>query len=493
MLNIIYNNEILSKEELLKRISYDNQELNPKRCGETYLIKHNLLESLNYHTSDDFTTIKDKIFKLRYDGGYCIVCGKRTKIDNRGFRLRCEEHKFQLLNKKITFNDIVPDIVKELYEQGEPISKLAKIYNTSHQSIKNKLLFLGVKLRTHKENQSIQASKNKKDFKYQFTKEFWLNEYNNKTSPQIAKEIGCCETTVLNMLRFHNIEIKPTFSSSQENKICEFLDTLNINYIRNDRYLINQELDIYIPEHNISIECNGIYWHSSLFKDKNYHLNKTLECEKQDIRLLHFWDSEIDNQFDIIKSMIKAKCNLIPNKIHARKCVIKQISTKIAKEFTNRTHLQGHCNASVYLGLYYNDVLVSVASFAKPRFNKNKNMMELIRFSTELDTIVIGGLSKVIKYIKNNNNCSILSYANRRWSSILNNTYNSSGFELSGISSPNYFYTSNFRTLENRMKYQKHKLKHFDNYSDNKTETQIMFENGYHQIHDCGNLTYILN
>lgn len=53
------------------------------------------------------------------------------------------------------------------------------------------------------------------------------------------------------------------------------------NYIKNiydGKIIINSrkiikpyELDIYIPEFNLAFEFNGLYWHSELYKDKNYH------------------------------------------------------------------------------------------------------------------------------------------------------------------------------------------------------------------------------
>ncbi len=30
-----------------------------------------------------------------------------------------------------------------------------------------------------------------------------------------------------------------------------------------------EEIDIFLPDYKIGIECDGIYWHSEKFKDKN--------------------------------------------------------------------------------------------------------------------------------------------------------------------------------------------------------------------------------
>lgn len=51
--------------------------------------------------------------------------------------------------------------------------------------------------------------------------------------------------------------------------VREILERHNIKFITNSKSIINPlELDIYIPDVKIAIECNGIYWHSSL-KTKN--------------------------------------------------------------------------------------------------------------------------------------------------------------------------------------------------------------------------------
>ncbi len=71
--------------------------------------------------------------------------------------------------------------------------------------------------------------------------------------------------------------------SNIEKELVEFCKQYYPNLIENDKSLIKpKELDIVIPELKLAIEFNGTYWHSEQAgKDKNYHLNKTLECEKQ--------------------------------------------------------------------------------------------------------------------------------------------------------------------------------------------------------------------
>ena len=82
----------------------------------------------------------------------------------------------------------------------------------------------------------------------------------------------------------------------------------------------------------------------------------------------------------------------------------------------------------------------------------------------------------------------VVSFADRRWSG--NGAfYHKLGFELVGTTQPSYYYIVDDH-LENRMKYQKHKLV-ADGYDEAKTEHEIMLERGIYRIYDCGNYKYI--
>ena len=78
--------------------------------------------------------------------------------------------------------------------------------------------------------------------------------------------------------------------SEMEKDLHEFIQSFYGGEIkRNDRSVLeSKELDFYIPEKQIAIEFNGIYWHGELNgKGRNYDLNKTRECEDKGIKLIH--------------------------------------------------------------------------------------------------------------------------------------------------------------------------------------------------------------
>ena len=253
------------------------------------------------------------------------------------------------------------------------------------------------------------------------------------------------------------------------------------------------EIDVYIPELKIGIEYNGLYWHSDIYKDKNYHINKTNNAKNTDIKLIHIFEDEWLYKQDIVKSRLLNIIGKTPNKIYARKCTIKEVSSKDCSSFLDQNHIQGKLGAKVRLGLYYNDELVSVMTFGNLRKNlgqsSKEGSYELLRFCNKLNTTVIGGASKLFKYFINNYNPNtIISYADRRWSE--GNLYYNLGFKLLGETKPNYFYTNKrFLKRESRFKYRKDILIK-QGFNPNKSEHEIMKERGYARIYDCGTLKF---
>ena len=282
-------------------------------------------------------------------------------------------------------------------------------------------------------------------------------------------------------------EFKSTISSHHQ-RIIDLLTDNKIDHETNTRKIISPlELDIFIPSKNLAIEINGVYWHSELAggKDKNYHLNKTLECEKKGIQLLQFWDVEVEQKWDIVKSMILNKLGFNKNKISARKCFIVNLNSSQTKDFCNATQLQGFRPGSRYIRHIHNNNMVTLLILGRSRYNKQIEY-EILRFSTQLNIIVIGGFSKLVHSIYH----PLVSYADRRYS--LGKVYQSSGWTLINQSSPSYYYTNNYQTLHHRSAYQKHKLSRLlETFDPSKTEWDNMVLNGWDRIWDCGSLVWL--
>ena len=197
---------------------------------------------------------------------------------------------------------------------------------------------------------------------------------------------------------------------------CEIFEKINhSNKIQSDRIVLNgKELDIYIPDEKLAIEVNGVYWHSEeKGKDKDYHLNKTKQCEKKGIQLIHIFDTEWYFKQEIIKSFINAKLNNFQNVIHENDCKIKEIGLDEKKWFLENNHLKGNDDSTIRLGLYYCNELVSVMTFNN--YNK-KNQYEISRFCFKLGHQIINGIEKMWLYFIDNYNPSfVIVEENRRY------------------------------------------------------------------------------
>ena len=340
------------------------------------------------------------------------------------------------------------------------------------------------------QNEIIDKANETHNFKYDYSLVNYINSH-------IKIKIICPKHGIFEQLPYDHISnhgcVRCTSSVSKpENEICDFLKSFNLKVKTSTTSIIKpQQLDIYLPDYNIAIEFNGLYWHNELKLDKNYHLNKTNICKQNGIKLIHIFEDEWLYKQDIVKSRLLNILGLTKNKIFARKCIIKEVSSKESRLFLENNHLQGFTNSSVNVGLYYNNELISLMTFNKPRLGIGfkHDGYELSRFASKLDCNVIGGADKLLNYfVKNHNPKSIISYADRRWSQ--GDLYEKLGFELVKVNKPNYWYIVG-KIRKHRFNFRKTILAKEGFDTINKTEHQIMLEREIYRIYDCGTITYI--
>jgi len=276
----------------------------------------------------------------------------------------------------------------------------------------------------------------------------------------------------------------PFTKSKAEIEIYEYIVNLRINdVLSNDRSLIKpKEIDILSKQSNFGIEFNGLYWHSDIIdKTTKYDLlNKTKECKELGVKLMHIYSDEWEYKKNICKSMIKNRLGLC-NKVFARKCKLKQIDKKGFSTFMNDNHISGSVNSSVRLGLYFNEELILVIGFRKPRQKKWKGYYEISRFATKLDYVVVGGLSKLLKFFKNQVSSKIMTYADRRFGEGLG--YEKVGFKYYGDSGIDYWYS------DGRNRYDRFIIK-----TDGEmTEREKAADMGLYKVWGCGSNIWVLD
>lgn len=315
------------------------------------------------------------------------------------------------------------------------------------------------------------------------------------TIKQLVLLLDANEASIGRSLRSLNaydlVDIAPK-SSEKEREIANYISTIYTGKIEyNVRCIVKQyELDIYLPDRKLAIEFNGNYWHSDVNKDANYHQRKTIEFAKHGIQIIHIfeyeWDDiELQNKLKIYLRDILGDTQ----RIFAKNTYVKETTYTEVKQFEDENHLSGSTYSEINLGMYFESQLIGIATFGKPRFDKNAEY-ELIRLCFKQGIRVVGGSEKLFKYFvskyKPNN---IISYCDI--SKFKGSVYIKLGFKSTTdmITRPGYIWF-NLETKQILSRYNTQKSK-ISSYNDGETETNIMENNGFVKIHNAGNLKFI--
>jgi len=502
---ILQNNNITIKNKggqvkygVADRIDYKNTTIKCKCCGKEFNDIENKSGGITNHIKECFpdvvipTSFKRRMY-LKNTGKYwhfiyfdvlekknkpsikCLECEWETKdITNKtGSLTKHIETKHNSIDEYLTKypseRHLFPSYIKNLDREdffenqnnfvtcgicGEQFKIISNTHLSSHQT-------------------------NSFEYKKKFGDESLVS---NNTKNQFIKNLTNCV-------------INHTYRSKSEIEIEEFLNSLGVVVnVCDKNQLSGIELDLFLPDYNIAIEYNGLYWHSEKQgKHKNYHINKTIKCLEKNIRLIHIFSDEWLNKKEVIKNRIINLLNKNNNKIYARTCQIVELTNHEKNVYLSSRHLQGNDKSAIYFGLLYKGEIVSIMTFGKLRKvmgNKTNqdNQYELYRYCSDN---VIGGFTKLLNhFIKKYSPYKIITYANRNWSPSDHYCfYSKVGFTFVGETKPNYSYTKKYDIREHRFNYRKDRLVKMG-YDVNKTEDFIMKEIGFDKIWDTGNLKY---
>lgn len=465
------NKEISKNTKLLKYgdENYTNREKYKKTCLEKY--------GGHFNKLDEF---KDKIKKTsleRYNFEYPI---KNKKIQEKKKKTCLERYGYEnpLNNSEIS-----------LKSKKKMIDKYGYPYSMQCLSISDKII---LNSKITKKNNLLKRDSNILEIDYNKNKYIAfcnICENNYEITPHMyimRKKLNTITCTNCNEIDDHK--------SGKELSLLNIIkDKYKGEIILNSRSVIPPfELDIFLPELKLAFEFNGLYWHSELYKEKNYHKDKSDMCDKNGIKLIHVWEDDLDHKSNIIKSIVNTKLN-ITEKIFARNCEIKEITdNNIVRDFLNENHLQGFVGSKFKIGLFHRNELVSLMTFGNLRKSlgqiSKERSYELLRFCNKLNTTIVGGASKLFKhFVKNYEIDEIVSYADRSYFD--GTLYEKLGFDLEGKTEPNYYYIVN-NIRKNRFGYRKDVLVR-DGFDESKTEDEIMKSRGIHKIYNAGNLRFI--
>lgn len=289
--------------------------------------------------------------------------------------------------------------------------------------------------------------------------------------------------------------------------------------VTNDRSLIRpKELDIYIPEAGIAIECNGVYWHSADIGrhiDAMYHLDKFKACRDTGVQLIQIYDDDWTTKESIVIRMLANKLHASANleyfdwfesgmadTVGARLCVCECISSSVAGEFLTKNHIQGKVTATYHFGLRdKSGCLRAVLSIRSPEANSRAHRQlgewEIQRYATYGH--VPGGFTKLMHYASEY--IWDMGYELYSWVSFSSNDvsdgamYRNCGFIAVNQIAPNYMYvgtvTDNIRKPKEGFQKSKFKNNPRLKYEDGLTERELASLNKLYRVYDAGKTKWV--
>lgn len=257
----------------------------------------------------------------------------------------------------------------------------------------------------------------------------------------------------------------------------------------NDRDIIRPlELDIVIPSKRTAFEFNGLYFHSSAFKDSTTkHKKKSDICKSVGYRLIHIYEDDWRFNQDIVKKTINHLLGVTNTKYHARNLSVVIKNYKETKTFYEQNHMQGSGHGDSWCLLDDNEIVAAMqfSMATSERGNTDLTRWELVRYATKGS--VVGGASKLFNaFVRDNKNINtVISYSD-------NDMFDGKMYELLGFTKsvdvkPDYKYIVNGKR-EHKSKFRKDNIaKNFPEiYDETLTEAELTEKLGYYRIYNSG-------
>lgn len=397
---------------------------------------------------------------------YKLEGKKSSETQKLNWQLKSEEYKFNWKNKCVEVSKNIP-----VQKRQDMINKSK--YTYSLKSTEEKLEI---------NNKRSESCKNYWKFLSLDKKQSFLNKISNTCKEKYGVPYYCMSK---DCRKYSSNNSKPNL------KFASILDTYNICY-ESEFILDNKSFDFKIGD--ILIEIDPIMTHNTTINifnrkspiDRNYHFDKSKIAREHGYRCIHIFDWDDINK--IIKLLV------IRETIYARKCIIKEVPIDNAIDFINKYHIQSYARDSIRLGLYYNNDLVSIMTFGKPRYNKNYEY-ELIRYCSNKN--VIGGAKKLFKYFLDNYKPkSIISYCDNN--KFIGNLYSKLGFIYLNTKVSKHWYNPKTHqhildSLLRQRGFDQLLGKQFGFYGKGSSNKDLMIQHGFLELYDAGQSTYIYN
>jgi hypothetical protein len=278
--------------------------------------------------------------------------------------------------------------------------------------------------------------------------------------------------------------------SIDEQEIADYLTAYGMRIIQSDRSLLSgAELDIYIPEKNLAIEFNGVFWHSEKAgKGDTYHYDKWIAAKNVGIQLIQIWEDEWKRNPKLIKTVLLHKLSInTQDMVSAQNTVITILAKPEAERFLNTSHVNGFTSGSHYLGLYNGDTnsLITVMVLKK----QAGNTLNIVRYATSKH--VVGGFTKLLSYAEQN-------FSPDRFVGVSDHCvsngelYENNGFTVDKELAPDYRYVvKNERRPKSEYSVTRFKDDPNLKWQDGLTEKELADLNGIPRIWDAGKTRWV--
>ena len=312
----------------------------------------------------------------------------------------------------------------------------------------------------------------------------WTEEAREKRVNTCLERYGVeCAGTIFGIPDARNSKANLNFEALLKENNIEYQREFALGKYRYDFKVGNKLIEINpTVTHNSTMSI----YNSGEPKYKKYHYNKTKNANESNFRCIQVW--EWDNLEKII-NLLKPR-----TRIDARDCEVKEIKTSEVRSFINKYHLQGYARSNNAIVLEYNNEIVAVMTFAKPRYNKNYEY-ELIRYCSKYN--IVGGAEKLFKYFtRKYKPNSIISYCDL--SKFTGNIYEKLGFTEKSISIGKHWHNTkkNTHITDNLLRqrgFDQLLGNEYGKYGKGTSNRELMLKHNFLEVYDSGQATYVWN
>lgn len=255
-----------------------------------------------------------------------------------------------------------------------------------------------------------------------------------------------------------------------------------------------REVDLYLPEQGVAIEYNGIYWHS----DRNgqgrgrwYHHDKRRLCLESGVRLIQVWEDNWRTSRPIVEAMLRSKLGVEQaGRLGARNCTVDLPARAEVRALLERSHVQGHRNGSIYLGLRDNGGALVAAMVV----TRTKLTWTIDRYAAAVP--VQGGFGKLLArlrtFVAQAGGGRIVTFSDNDVSD--GSLYTSTGFTATRLLAPDYAYLVGAQRVH-KFNFRKERFRRDPQleYREGLTESQLARLNRLLRVWDSGKIRWELS